>query len=66
MITYTEKEAGQKICPQTFAVPMQQRSDGTIIVQSGPYNCIASNCMAWRVREGQGFCGLAGPPSRIP
>jgi hypothetical protein len=73
-VMLTEAEARKKICPASFSRPDDRAPDGTGIMQGGPWNCYASECMAWRWRdptnpysedraEHGGFCGLAGRPS---
>ena len=74
----TEDEARQKWCPfvrevicgQSERLGSYNRFEGT---QAG-CNCIASDCMAWRLaeyelkddghEEAHGFCGLAGVMQR--
>jgi hypothetical protein len=74
MSALTEEEAGVRWCPFTRLQPIVDPGGSfnrnTIPDASGkpdltvPANskCIASLCMAWRWREGNGFCGLAGEP----
>lgn len=69
---HTEEEARAKWCPFDRSYLMRDLS-----VDTGEMRCIASNCMAWRVREIRnaasddteeaygkkvGYCGLAGKP----
>ena len=67
MMILTEKDAGGKWCPQT----MPQTSGDS---SNGPFQCLASACMAWRwvdetcnaSGEGwKGYCGLAGMPESM-
>jgi hypothetical protein len=64
----TEEEAKTKICQETFTLPQIENYR-----ESGPWNCIASNCMAWRwnicpeyievkklSNTPNGYCGKAG------
>lgn len=44
----TEDEARKKICPASFNKPDVYGPDGCGIQQGGPWNCCASDCMAWR------------------
>ena len=78
----TEDEAFGKWCPFSRVVNMdsdsgmplgsvgnRQHFDTDIVDTGHPNNCVASDCMAWRVlplrrKDGdiEGYCGLAGTP----
>ncbi len=66
---FTETEAKTKICPLTYSIPEVRGSHGQGFREYGPWNCIASDCMAWRLAhkdaaDGQerGYCGAFGVP----
>lgn len=66
----TEEEARKKRCPLSFGVQEIRNGNGDGIREAGPWNCIASDCMAWRWKlphdgscdDDKGYCGLAGAP----
>ncbi|MAC54900.1 MAG: hypothetical protein CME31_20365 [Gimesia sp.] len=56
-----EKKAKKKVCPNRQLQP-------TEIDSYHPFDCIASQCMAWRwIAKGakMGYCGLAGEPREL-
>jgi hypothetical protein len=67
----TEEQAKTKWCP--FTRVGEQASGAAENRPDGSFNCIASNCMAWRWEAGSlvasvsrpGYCGLAGYPPRL-
>lgn len=78
MSTVTENEAMAKTCHASFAAAEIRTADGTGLREGGPWQCLASECMAWRwvPKSGaspdgdpnyyagpwKGYCGLAGKP----
>ena len=57
-----EKKAKKKVCPN------RQLQHSTEIDSYHPFDCIASQCMAWRwIAKGakMGYCGLAGEPREL-
>lgn len=76
----TENEAKTRRCPYSFAPPWSTDGKGIALTsaslgasgtmaQLSPTNCIASDCMAWRLAhkdaaDGQerGYCGAFGTP----
>lgn len=72
----TEKEAHTRRCPYSFGAPRFTIGSGFTIevdhhatMRLYPENCIASECMAWRLAhkpaasgEETGFCGAFGVP----
>lgn len=60
-----------KWCPFVRKIVYYFTDDGTEMLASGNrsehgywdrYQCIGPDCMAWRSRGRDGYCGLAGPP----
>lgn len=71
----TEEEAKAKWCPATMSSPAIYAPTGEGLHAPGPFQCLASACMAWRWAydsegypilasnsEKKGFCGMAGRP----
>lgn len=64
----TEAEARTKWCPMvrmglTAGMAVNRHVADAPGAQDGVYDdtrCVASDCMMWRVRRGNGRCGLAG------
>ncbi len=61
----TEDEAKSKTCPFTFAVP-EVRGIDACTRESGPWNCIGSNCMAWQFEPAEYEDGEPLPFGNIP